>query len=66
MVYCSYVNICLFACACSSLLRVAIRSRFVSEHRGFDGQASATKWLGSSSSTKLKTMSIYLVKTSVL
>jgi hypothetical protein len=31
--------ICLFACACSSSLRVAIRSRFVSELRGIDDQA---------------------------
>jgi hypothetical protein len=31
--------ICLFACAYSSSLRVAIRSRFVSELRGIDDQA---------------------------
>jgi hypothetical protein len=33
----------LFACVCLSSLRVAIGSRFVSELRGIDGQASATK-----------------------
>jgi hypothetical protein len=60
------IYICLFACTCSSLLRVAIRSRFVSELRGTDGQASATMWSDSSSFTKLKTLSIYLVKSSVL
>jgi len=60
------ICICLFACACSSSRRVAIRSRFVSELRGFDGQASATKWPSSSSSTRLKILSICLVKASVL
>jgi hypothetical protein len=48
------ICICLFACACSSSLRIAIRSRFVSELRGIDGQASATKWPSSSSSTRSK------------
>ena len=33
------ICICLFACACSSSLRVAIRSRFVSELQGIDDQA---------------------------
>jgi hypothetical protein len=56
------ICICLFACACSSSRRIAIRSRFVSELRGIDGQASATKWPSSSSSTRLKILSIYLVK----
>jgi hypothetical protein len=63
---CVCVCVCLFACSCLSSLRVAIRSRFVSELLGIDGQASATKWSGSSSSTKLKAVSICLVKTSVL
>jgi hypothetical protein len=61
-----YIYVCVFACACSSSLRVAIRSRFVSELRGIDGQASATKWSSSSSSIKLKTLSICLVKTNFL
>jgi hypothetical protein len=60
------ICICLFACACSSSRRVAIGSRFVSELRGIDGQASATKWPSSSSSTRLKILSICLVKASVL
>jgi hypothetical protein len=60
------ICICLFACACLSSLRVAIRSQFVSELRGIDGQASATKWSSSSSSTRSKTLSICLVKASVL
>jgi hypothetical protein len=38
------ICIWLFACACSSSLRVAIRSRFVSELRGIDNQALTTKW----------------------
>jgi hypothetical protein len=38
-----YIYICLFACACSSSLRVAIRLRSVSELRGIEDQASATK-----------------------
>jgi hypothetical protein len=33
----------LFACACSSSLRVVIRSRFVPALRGIDDQASAIK-----------------------
>ncbi|MCL1415240.1 hypothetical protein M3J43_24855, partial [Escherichia coli] len=37
------MHIRLFACACSSSRRVAIRSRFISELQGIDGQASATK-----------------------
>jgi hypothetical protein len=56
------ICICLFACACSSSRRVAIRARFVSELRGIDGQASATKWPSSLSSTRLKILSICLVK----
>jgi hypothetical protein len=44
LVWCNVlIYICLFACACSSSLRVAIRSRFVSELRGIDVQALATK-----------------------
>jgi hypothetical protein len=54
-----------FVCACLYSLRVTNRLRFVSELRGIDGQASATKWSGSSSSTKWKTLIIYLVKASV-
>jgi hypothetical protein len=61
-----YVCVCLFACVYSSSLCVAIRSRFVSELRGIDGQASATKWSGSLSSTKLNTLRICLVKACVL
>jgi hypothetical protein len=61
-----YIYICLFACTSLPSLRVAIRSQFVSELRGIDGQASATQWSGSSSSTKLKTLSVYLVKARVL
>jgi hypothetical protein len=60
------ICICLFACACSSSRHVAIRSRIVSELRGIDSQASATKWPSSSSSTRLKILSICLVKASVL
>jgi hypothetical protein len=37
------VYICLFACACSSSLRVEIRPQFVSELRGIEDQALATK-----------------------
>jgi hypothetical protein len=61
-----YIYICLFACACSSSLRDAIRSDSFPSFEEIDGQALATKWSGSSSSTKLKTMSICLVKASVL
>jgi hypothetical protein len=61
-----YIYICLFACASLSSLRVAIRSRFVSEFRGIDSQASTTKGLNSPSSTRMNTLSICLVKASVL
>jgi hypothetical protein len=64
MFLCIYM--CLFACACSSSLRVAIRSWFVSALRGIEDQELATKWSGSSSSMRLKTLSICLVKASVL
>jgi hypothetical protein len=64
MFLCLYI--CLFTCACSSLLRVAIRSRLVSELRGIESQVLTTKRSNSSSSTKLKTLSICLVKASVL
>jgi hypothetical protein len=60
------MHICLFACACLSSFRVATRSQFVSKLRGIDDQALATKWSGSSSSTRLKTLSICLVKASIL
>jgi hypothetical protein len=60
------ICICLFACAGLSSLHVATRSWFVSKLRGIDDQALATKWSGSSSSTRLKTLSICLVKASVL
>jgi hypothetical protein len=60
------ICICLFACACSSSLRVANRLWSIFELREIDSQASATKWSNSSSSTKLKTLSICLVKASVL
>jgi hypothetical protein len=64
MILCIYIF--LFDYACSSSLRIAIRSQFVSELRGIDGQELATKRSNSSSSTKLKTLSICLVKASVL
>jgi hypothetical protein len=64
MFLCLYI--CLFACACSSSLRVAIRSRFVSKLRGIDVQALATKWSNSLSYMRLKILSICLVKASVL
>jgi hypothetical protein len=60
------VYICLFVCSCLYSLCAANRSRFVSELRGIDGQALATKWFSSSSSTRLKILSICLVKASVL
>ena len=60
------IYICLFAYACSSSLHVAIRSRFISELRGIDNQALAIKCSHSSSSTRSKTLSICLVKASVL
>jgi hypothetical protein len=60
------ICICLFVCACSPSLRVAIRSRFVSELQGIDDQTLATKWSSSLCSTRLKTLSICLVKASVL
>jgi hypothetical protein len=53
-----YIYICLFACAGLPSLRVAIRSQLVSELWGIDDQALATKWSSSSSSTRLKTLSI--------
>jgi hypothetical protein len=49
-----YIYICLFVCAYLYLLCVANRSRFVSELRGIDGQALATKGFSSSSSTKFE------------
>jgi hypothetical protein len=64
MFLCIYM--CLFACDFSSSLHVAIRSWFVSALRGIEDQELATKWSGSSSSTRLKTLSICLVKASVL
>jgi hypothetical protein len=60
------VYICLFVCSCLYSLCVANRLRSNSELRGIDDQASATKWPCSSSSTRLKTLSIHLVKASVL
>jgi hypothetical protein len=62
MFLCIYM--CLFACVCLSSLRDVIRPWF--ELRGIDGQALVTKWSGSTSFTKLKTLNIYLVKASVL
>jgi hypothetical protein len=56
----------MFACDCLYSLRVANRLRSISELRGIDGQASATKRSNSSSSTRLKVLSICLVKASVL
>jgi hypothetical protein len=61
MFLCKYM----FACICLYLLRVANRLRSISELRGIDGQASAIVGSSSSSSTKLKTLSICLVKASV-
>jgi hypothetical protein len=60
------VYICLFVCSYLYSLRVAIRSRFVSELRGIEDQELATKWSGSLSSMRLKILSICLVKASVL
>jgi hypothetical protein len=57
---------CLLACVCLSSLRVVNRLRSVSELRGIKDQALATKWSSSSSSTRSKTLSICLVKASVL
>jgi hypothetical protein len=61
-----YMFVCLFVCACLYSLCVANRLRSVSELRGIEDQALATKWSGSSSSTELKTLGICLVKASVL
>jgi hypothetical protein len=60
------IYICLFVYAYLYSLCVANRLRSVSELRGIDGQASATKRSNSSSSTRLKILSICLVKASVL
>jgi hypothetical protein len=46
LVWCNVIYIyiyILFACVCSSSLRVAIRSRFVSALQGIEDQESATK-----------------------
>jgi hypothetical protein len=60
-----YIYVCVCVCVCLLVpvrLHVAIRSRFISELRGIDGQALTTKRSNSSSSTKLNC----LVKASVL
>jgi hypothetical protein len=62
MFLCKYT----FACACLYSLHVANRLRSISELRGIDCQASTTKRSNSSSSTRLKILSICLVKASVL
>jgi hypothetical protein len=49
-----FLYIYLFVCACLYSLCVANRSRFVSELRGIDDQALATKGFSSSSSTKFE------------
>jgi hypothetical protein len=54
------------ACVCLYLLRVASRSWAILELLGIDDQTSTTKWSGSSSYIRLKTLSICLVKASVL
>jgi hypothetical protein len=62
MFLCKYM----FACACLYSLRVANRLRSISKLRGIDNQASATKRSNLASSTRLKILSICLVKASVL
>jgi hypothetical protein len=57
---------CLLACVCLSSFRVAIRVRSISKLQGIDDQELATKRFGPSSSMRLKTLSICLVKASVL
>jgi hypothetical protein len=58
MFLCIYIYIYMFVCSCLYLLCVANRSRFVSELRGIDGQASTAKRTSSPSSIRLKTKSI--------
>jgi hypothetical protein len=56
----------MFVCACLYSLCIANRLRSASELRVIDDQAPVTKWSSSSSYTKLKSLSICLVKASVL
>jgi hypothetical protein len=63
---CIYIYMYMFVCACLYSLCVANTLRPVSELWGIEDQALATKWFSSSSSTKLKTLSICLIKASVL
>jgi hypothetical protein len=60
------VYVCWFVSACLYSLCVVNRLRSVFELREIDGQASVTKRSNSMSYTKLKTLSICLVKASVL
>jgi hypothetical protein len=58
MFLCIYM--CLFVCACLYSLCVANRLRSISKLQGIEDQALATKWYSSSSSTRLKILSICL------
>jgi hypothetical protein len=60
--------LCMYMFVCAYLYSMCVANRLwsVSELRGIEDQALATKWSSSLSSTRMKTLSICLVKASVL
>jgi hypothetical protein len=61
-----YIYIYIFVCLCLFVFALRVDRDSFPSFEEIDDQALASNWLGSSSSTRLKTLSICLVKASVL